>query len=313
MTVTSFVVQQIEDAMTSQSIQRQELARAVGKGSSWVTKLLNGGIKRIDKDTRFAIEELLGLPLIPDKESSELRTLSPDVYRIAELIERNSQAAEWGRLMLKTFSKPEIHTQHSGLPPLTTREAEIIGISVFEFLTNDRSPLSLGKFIEGAAARVIAAIQTELPPRPVALYETNQLEHRGQVWAGSSGPDLQSRMWPSKKSYPSDHYVLRVYGKAMEPTILDGSDVIVRPYSGTQDEYGTGDLEWGKIFVLRYSSGLRRLEQLQENPPGSGSPLFRPLHVDSNDLSLVGNAGLLKSDLGYVEALYVETHNEQLS
>ncbi|MCW1915970.1 S24 family peptidase [Luteolibacter sp. GHJ8] len=86
---------------------------------------------------------------------------------------------------------------------------------------------------------------------------------RGSIAAGGrSSADVEETEIPVSKAYKADHYALRVSGRSMEPTIPDGSTIIVKAF---KDQ---GFPRKGSIVV--YNDGLGTTLKMFDYAPAQG-------------------------------------------
>lgn len=113
----------------------------------------------------------------------------------------------------------------------------------------------------------------------------------GNIAAGSPWPgDTEPYNINLSESYPKDHYALRVCGGSMEPVILDGSIVVVKPHTVPPIP------KLGTIVVYADERGvtLKRLGKHDD-----GSYILESINDDYPDIEPM--------DGGKITAIYVET------
>lgn len=125
------------------------------------------------------------------------------------------------------------------------------------------------------------------------------LTRRGSVAAGGrSSADVTEEEMPVGKTYPKDHYALRVLGQSMEPKIPDGSTIVVKmwrdgyPKKGTVVVYNDGHGATLKVYDT----------EKREDPENAGHkvkvPVLRSLNPEYPDVEPIEG--------GKIDAVLVE-------
>ena len=131
------------------------------------------------------------------------------------------------------------------------------------------------------------------------------LENYGGVAAGSpilsDSPIARIQV---AKAYPADHYALRVFGNSMEPTIPDGSIIVVKHFSKGRDG---GYPKKGTIVVYSDGNGStlkefgyrKALPEEEDSANAMGDiPVLRSLNKACPDVQTMEG--------GHIEATFVE-------
>lgn len=140
---------------------------------------------------------------------------------------------------------------------------------------------------------------TEEPATFAAEGKVLFITQRGSVAAGGkSSVDVLEEEIPAGKKYPKDHYALRVLGQSMEPTIPDGSLIVVKSWREGYPKKGT-------IVVYNdgYGTTLKVYDTMKaEDPENPGSlgkvPALRSINPEFPDVEPIEG--------GRIDATFVE-------
>jgi len=127
------------------------------------------------------------------------------------------------------------------------------------------------------------------------------IDLHGGIAAGSQiSSQVVPEPIPVERQYPADHYALRVFGQSMEPTIMDGSTIIVRaltnggyPRKGTIVVYSDGMGSTLKEF------GYREAKAGEETDRFGKVPVLRSINPEFSEVQTLEG--------GKIDAVYIET------
>ena len=147
MKVTASTKTAISNALSAKEMSGAELARAIGKDRSWVSKLLTerSTIQNIDSDTVDLINDTLDIILNPlvFREG----TISPTAHALSELSEHDPDIALMMESILKMASKPEF----AFIPHVKTKELSRIGgelRKIFEKRDKEHNPKAASEALD---------------------------------------------------------------------------------------------------------------------------------------------------------------------
>jgi transcriptional regulator with XRE-family HTH domain len=156
---------------------------------------------------------------------------------------------------------------------------------------SEQAPISR---VDIMGPNVIAEVKGSVVPFPHTIIR------RGSVAAGGkSSADVEEEDMPSSKNYPSTHYALRVLGQSMEPTIPDGSLIVVKafkdqgfPKKGSIVVYNDGYGATLKLF------DYRKAEEGDEHQRLGKIPVLKSINPDFPDVETLEG--------GRIDAVFVE-------
>ena len=255
--------------------KQAEIASAFDVHPSTVKRWIDGG------DIPPPILKLLALYLFgeipftlvhPKQDLSSILEFEPDEWRIIEILATRAgqTPAQWIRSQILAYLA------------FTSQEGNQAGPSDSAATRESRGRGGPVPFRASPAAR-----------HTVPLYS-------GIAAGAPISAHVAESVIPVDKEYPDDHYALRVFGASMEPTIPDGSTIIVKawpvekgvPKKGSIVVYSDGTGSTLKEF------GYRKGKPGEETDRMGNVPVLRSLNRDFPDVQTLEG--------GKIDAVFVE-------
>ncbi|MFT4175956.1 MAG: S24 family peptidase [Luteolibacter sp.] len=195
-----------------------------------------------------------------------------------------------------------------GRPSIPKAQKKLrVNLSLSPKIVEDAEEFIKNESIPSISALVEMAIRNEIKTRN-ALDEKNitpirfSLPLLGGVAAGAQIDAVIDDSIAVIKHFPEDHYALRVFGRSMEPDILDGSAIVVKrwhnkgyPAAGTIVVYSDG--QGSSLKKISY-----RAPQQGEETTGHGLvPVLSSINPKFPDVQTM--------DGGRIDAVFVEILN----
>ena len=140
--------------------------------------------------------------------------------------------------------------------------------------------------------------------RPANILPFVITRHGSVAAGGKSSADVEETEIPVGKQYKSDHYALRVLGRSMEPTIPDGSIIIVKafkdqgfPRRGSIVVYNDGYGTTLKVFDYEKAKGDEEHARLGK------IPVLKSINPEFPDVEPLEG--------GRIDAVFVEVLDQQ--
>lgn len=137
--VTPSMVQAITEAMRRKGIKQADVAKALGTGKPWVSKLLGGQAKTIKFDHLDALSDLLGVALFKMHPAQEL---SQTAQHFAALIDSDPAVMRFVQAFENVLDKQCVR----GIPFIPTQEMSRIGQEIIRVcFANEDKPGKVAK------------------------------------------------------------------------------------------------------------------------------------------------------------------------